>query len=86
MIGFAAMADTENLNDIASGAGEEEPVIADPRPQFFPLTLQSLDISCARFRESMQGVQNTHGSGLVQTANVGLSLFSSGDPLHAGSL
>jgi hypothetical protein len=80
------MADAANLNDVVFGQDEKEPVIAHPQSQLFHVTLKSLDIPRARFRESMQRVQNTHGSGPMQTADVGLGLLGPGDPLHAGSL
>ncbi len=80
------MADTANFNDVVAGADEEEPVVAGPEAEFFSFALKSLDIPSARFRESMQRMQNANGSGLIQTANVRLGLLGPGDPLHAGSL
>ena len=54
--------------------------------RLFHVALKSLDIACARFRESIQRMQDADGSGFIQTANVGLGLFGPGDPLYAGSL
>jgi hypothetical protein len=79
------MPDTANLDDIVGRADEEEAVIADPQPQLFHAALKRLDIPRARFGESMQRMQNAHRSGFIHTANVGLGLFSPGDPLQAGS-
>lgn len=84
-IGLPAVMDPANLNDVVAGADEQEPVIADPESQFFRVALKSLDITSARFRESMQRMQDAHGSPLIQSANVGPGLLCPGNSLHVGS-
>jgi hypothetical protein len=59
--------DFESVSDF----DEEKPVVGDAKPKFVA-PLKGLDIALARFSEAMQGVQNTHGSGFIETANIGL--------------
>jgi len=79
------MEDAANLDGVRSGANEEEPVVADAEPEFFS-SLESLYIAFAGIREAMQGGEDAHGGGLVQTADIDLSRFSPGDTLHLRSL
>jgi hypothetical protein len=73
--------DFESVSDL----DEEKPVVGDAKPKFVA-PLKRLDVALARFSEAMQGVQNTHGSGFIETANIGLGGAGPDDPLHYGSL
>ncbi len=79
------MKDSANLHCVGAGANEKKPIVADAKPEFFPL-LKSLHLALARFREAVQGGENTHGDGLVQSADIGLGRFSPDDTLHGRSL
>jgi hypothetical protein len=43
-IGVLSVEDAADLNGAASGIDEEEAVVADAQPQFFPLSLQRLNV------------------------------------------
>ena len=82
-IGFAAMQDAAHFDGVAD-SDKEEPVIADAEPEFVS-SLKRLHVALARFSEAMQGVQNTHGGGLVETANIGFGRVGPDNPHYCGS-
>jgi hypothetical protein len=84
-VSFTAMENTSNLDSVRSGADKEEPVVADAKPEFFS-SLECLYVTFAGFHEAMQGIENAHGGGLVQAADIGLSRFRPDDALHLDSL
>jgi len=71
-VGLAAMKNTSNLDSLRSGADEEEPVVADAKPEFFS-SLECLYVAFAGIREAIQGGENAHGGGLVQAAESALA-------------
>lgn len=74
-------ADFEGIVDV----DEEEAVVGDAEAEFVA-ALKRLHIALARHSEAMQGVQNTHGGGLIETANIGLGRVCPDDPLQIGPL
>ena len=79
------MADVADLDGFIRGMDEEQPVVADPQPQFSRFALECFEIPGARLREAMQGMEHAHGCGPVQSPNVGFGLVCPLDALHAGS-
>jgi hypothetical protein len=84
-VGFAAMQDAANFDGLLASGEEQEPIVADSKPELVS-SLERLYIALARIREAMQGGENTHGTGLVQAADISLGQFSPEDALHVGSL
>ena len=79
------MENTSNLDGVHSGAEEEEPIVADAKPEFFP-SAECLYVAFARLSEAMQRSENAHSDRLIQLPNVDLAWFSPDDALHFGSL
>ena len=83
-VGLATMKHPSNFDGI-SGRGKEEPVIGDAEPEFVS-PLKHLHVAFAGLREAVQGGKDTHGGGLVETADIGLGRLGPNDPLHGALL
>lgn len=79
------MENTSNLDGVHSGAEEEEPIVADAKPELFS-SPECLYVAFARLREAMKRDENSHSCGFVQAPDVGPRGFSPDDALHFGSL
>jgi hypothetical protein len=78
------VADAANFDRIGDGIGEEEPVVADAQPHLFS-PLESLHVSRARFRKTVQRGENVHRGGLTQAADIGLGEIGTDDLFDIGS-
>ncbi len=79
------MENTSNLDRVHSGEEEEEPIVADAKPEFFS-SPKRLYVALARLSKTMQASENAHGGRPVHAPDVGLRGFSPDDALHFGSL
>jgi hypothetical protein len=79
------MVHAADLDGVVRGVDKEEPVVADPEPQFFSIALERFEVPGAGPDEAVQGMEHAYGCGLVQFTDIGLGWVGPLDALHAGS-
>jgi hypothetical protein len=79
------MENAPNLDRVHSGAEEEEPIVADAKPEFFS-SPECPYVGFARLSETMQRSENAHSGGLVQLPDIGFGGFGPDNALHFVSL
>ncbi len=80
------MQDAANLDSVGCRVDEEKPVVTDTEPQFSPFSPEAPSHRLCPIRKAMEGGENAHGRGLVQSAHIDPGRFGPDDPLHSGSL
>lgn len=82
-VGFAAVEDGVDAEDVGMFFGEADAVVADTQAQFAGLSLKLLHVTFAGLRKAVKRGEDVHGSLAVDAANVCLSGDGKDNFLHA---